>query len=109
MENSDTALKRENCKFAMQLLLFAMVFGTGLGLSIKFGLPYLAYCCVSSMGALAITFIGIAIGIFLLSLSLSNCIRVYCLPRILKCPFDHFCQDLKSKDEENEDYLFGYA
>ena len=108
MENSDTSLRRENCKFALWIL-FAMVFGTGLGLSIKFGLPYLAYCCVSSMGALAITFIGIAIGIFLLSLSLFNCIRVYCLPLILKCPFYHFCQDLKSKDEENEDYLFGYA
>ena len=108
MENSDTSLRRENCKFALWIL-FAMVFGTGLGLSIRFGLPYLAYCCVSSMGALAITFIGIAIGIFLLSLSLFNCIRVYCLPLIFKCQFNHFCQDLKSKHEENEDYLFGYA
>ena len=77
MENSDTALRRENCKFALWIL-FVLIFVIGLGLGIKFGLLYLANCCVTSTGALVVTCIGIGIGIILLAISLFKCVQGDC-------------------------------
>ena len=78
--------------------------GLALGIPLMFGiqqfLTYLSNCCVKSTGALLLVFLAIVIGIILTSLALDKCMNYI---NYL------YCQDRKSKDEENEDYLFGYS
>ena len=78
--------------------------GLALGIPLMFGikqfLTYLSNCCVKSTGALLLVFFGIVVGIILTSLALDKCMNYI---NYL------YCQDRKSKDEENEDYLFGYS
>ena len=108
MDNSDTSLKRENCKFALWILI-ALIFGLSLGFGIRYGLIYLADCCVTSTGALVLTCIGIIVGLILLGLSsygVAHCLYSY----ISLCP--HYISWLCScpeRDRKDENYLFGYA
>ena len=98
----------ENCKFAIWILV-AGIFALLIGFGIKYGL-LLVSSSVGDSGIQVIVIIAILIGLFLLILSVYNCVKDYCswlyahmalcLHNI--CP----CSEQKRKDDN---YLFGYA